>query len=187
MWTARVSVSQPARHSTPYRSGVPSLSDQKLKLSDEMRKIQLRHSFVSGSPAEYGSGGQMWRGWVRHARGVYDSAYILSETLQHTTAPSAPLTVQRGRVDTYIFSSLLYPVLADLYNVRLLARRSEQPRRTTKGRLTSSAYSQPGTTGLTTLVGNHRIGSTISSPHNVCLHKEGLMGLATDNMLLGPA
>jgi hypothetical protein len=72
-------VSQPVRHSTPYRSSLPSLSDQKLKLSEEMRKIQLRHSLVSGSEAEYGSGGQMCRGWVRHVRGVYDSANIRSE------------------------------------------------------------------------------------------------------------
>lgn len=65
----------------------------------------------------------MCSGCVRHVRGVYDSANILSEIScdpQHTTSPT------HVRLKTYIFSSLLHPILADVYNVGLLARRLEK-------------------------------------------------------------
>jgi hypothetical protein len=48
--------------STAYRSRVPSFSDQKLKLSEETRKIQFRQSFVLGHEDEYISGGRKLRG-----------------------------------------------------------------------------------------------------------------------------
>lgn len=40
---------QPARHSTPYLSDVPSFSDQKLKFRQEIRKIQSNTDLVNGS------------------------------------------------------------------------------------------------------------------------------------------
>jgi hypothetical protein len=145
-----------------------------------MRKIQLRHSLVSGSEAEYGSGGQMCRGWVRHVRGVYDSANIRSEILRGVFH----LWLDSSRsADTYIFSSLLYPFLAKLYDVGFLAQRPGRLGKTVKGRPTASAYWQLGTTGLMILAGIHCIGFIICSPHIVWLHMEGLMGLVTDNIL----
>lgn len=78
-----------------------------------MRKIQLRHSFVSGSEAEYGSGGQMCSGWVRHVRGVYDSTNIRSEiwVVCHLWLY---IDVEK---ETNIFSCFFYPLVADLYDV----------------------------------------------------------------------
>ena len=62
---------QDSRHWTPYRSGL-CLSDQKLKLRLEMRKIQSNDAIVLGSSQENSSasGGIMWSGWVRHVRGL---------------------------------------------------------------------------------------------------------------------
>lgn len=65
--------SHPARHSTPYRSGLPSFSDQKLKLRDDMSRIQSSTDLLRGSERLWVSEGHRWRGWVRHVRGVYDS------------------------------------------------------------------------------------------------------------------
>ena len=72
------SLPQPFLHSMPKRSECPSRSDQKLKLRDEMRKIQSKHLLVRGSEGEYGSGGHICNGCVRHVRGVYESEFILS-------------------------------------------------------------------------------------------------------------
>ena len=61
--------SQLVFHSTPYLSGKPSFSDQKLKFKEEIRKIQFRTDLFKGSEALYGSEGQMCSGWVRQVRG----------------------------------------------------------------------------------------------------------------------
>ena len=68
--TSLLSLPQPSRHSTPYRSDVPSSSDQKLKLRDEMKNIQFRQLCVDTLDHENGSSGQIWSGWVRHVRGT---------------------------------------------------------------------------------------------------------------------
>lgn len=47
----------PDRHSTPYRSGRPSLSDQKLKFSDDIRKIQSSTDLFIGSERSWVSEG----------------------------------------------------------------------------------------------------------------------------------
>lgn len=179
MWRVRVSVSHPARHATPYRPELPSHSDQKLKLSEETRKIQLRHSFVSGFEAEYGSGGQMCRGCVRHVRGVYDSTNIRSEILWRAIRQPG----QRSKADTHIFSSSLYPVITDLHDVRFLARSLDIMSQKCKRRPTASAYSQLGTTRLTTRARIIRCICSITCVLHNCLYcTGGSMGIATDNI-----
>lgn len=102
------SLPQPDLHSTPYRASVPSFSDQKLKFNAEMRKIQFRTRSFFPSAGSYGSEGHMCNGWVRHVRGVYDSARRLC-----LIYPSLQLSFWKLGEETDVSSGMLNPLIVD--------------------------------------------------------------------------
>lgn len=91
----------------PYRRSEPSNSDQKLKLSDEIKNSQSSASRVLGCFRSNGSGGQICSAWSLHDRVEYDSSSSLALICvnpgqSRTKAPRKRPHVKRGGFHTIV-------------------------------------------------------------------------------------